>query len=420
MSLWPYPFGHVPLATPHPPTAAEPFPAMIRLPARLVLAASAALAPAAMMAAQQSPGTFSLPSPRPAPTPAPAGPADELAGVPIPPRAVPRTVPTPRPTATPTPLPTAAPRPQPTTAPSAALSTPVRTAPAPSPAPSVARPGTVLAPAPTAPVPSATTAPAPLPTASGDPLALPPGIPGTLPETGPVAAAPTADNTDALIVFSAWELIAAGGLGALALLGGGLLLWRRRKPKVLRLAAPSASGSASASGAAAAREAERAPDLADLHLSLDVTTATRSVMMFTVGYRLNIANRSGRAVSDMRIAVQLVCARANGANAPSAGAAQTLGEAPRIGPHQARSITGEVQIPLSAIQPLRQGTTPLFVPLVHVTIEAEGQPALTKTFVIGTPSSSGRVHPIKLDQPPGGIAGLVAQAVAVPSASAAA
>ena len=164
-----------------------------------------------------------------------------------------------------------------------------------------------------------------------------------------------------------------------------------------------------------------APDLADLHLSLDITTATRSVMMFTVHYRLNIANRSARAVADTRVAVQMVCARASanspGANAASVGAEQALGETPRIGPHQARSIIGEVQMPLSAIQPLRQGTTPLFVPLIHVTIEAEGQPALTRTFVIGTPSASGRVHPIQLDQPPGGIAGLVAQAVAVPAGS---
>lgn len=402
---------------------------MIRLPARFVLAASAALALAVPLAAQQNPGTFSLPPPRPAPTPAPAGPNDERAGVMIPPRAAP----TPRPTATPTPLPTAAPRPQPTTAPSAALPAPVRTAPA----PSGERLGTVLAPAPPAPTlpvpttappaPAPTTAPAPLPTASSDPLALPPSIPGTLPETGPVAAAPTAVNTDTINAFSAWELpawelIAAGGVGALAVLGAGLLVWRRRKPKALRLASPLAVGAAAAR-AAGGRQGT-GPDLADLHLSLDITTATRSLMMFTLSYRLNIANRSGRAVCDMRIAVQLVCARAianpPGANGPSVGAAQALGQAPRIAPHQARTVTGEVQLALSAIQPLRQGTTPLFVPLIHVTIEGDGQPALTKTFVIGTPSSSGRVHPIQLNHPPGGIAGLVAQAVAVPSASAAA
>lgn len=385
---------------------------MIRLPARFLLAASAALAITATLAApangQENAGTFNLPTPTPTPTPAPAGPSDERAGVMIPPRAAPTPRIMPVPVLTPEELP--APNP--------------RTAPTPTPTPNRAttgnRPPTAVSPAPTltaAPSVSPSAAPGAVPPA-GDPLALPPSSSGTFPEASSVAASPPAANTDAIFAFPAWELIAAGGVGALALLGGGVFLWRRRKPKVLRLAAPSP---------AAARAAERGqatvPDLADLHLTLDVTTATRSLMMFTLGYRLNIANRSGRAVSDIRIAVQLVCARASanppGANVPSVGAAQALSEAPRIGPHQARTITGQVQLALSAIQPLRQGTTPLFVPLVHVTIEAEGQPALTKSFVIGTPSSSGRVHPIQLDQPPGGIAGLVAQAVAVPSAAAA-
>lgn len=148
-------------------------------------------------------------------------------------------------------------------------------------------------------------------------------------------------------------------------------------------------------------------------------------MMFTVEYRITIANRSDRAVNDLNAAVQIVCARASaaaggGGGGASAGAAQALAGVARIGPHQARSITGTAQLPLSAIAPIRQGQTPLFIPLAHVTLEGEGLPAFTKTFVIGTPSASGRVHPIPLDQPPGGIAGLVAQAVAAPTASAAA
>ena len=135
-------------------------------------------------------------------------------------------------------------------------------------------------------------------------------------------------------------------------------------------------------------------------------------MMFTIEYRLTIANRSERAVGDLHTAVQLACARAGAA--PSPGAAQALAAIDRIGPQQARSVTGTAQLPLSAIAPLRQGRTPLFIPLAHVTLEAESLPAQARTFVIGTPSASGRVHPIALDVSPGGIAGLVAQAVALP------
>jgi hypothetical protein len=207
-----------------------------------------------------------------------------------------------------------------------------------------------------------------------------------------------------------WWPHAAGALGALVLLGGGALLWRRRRPEVLRLAAPTEA----AARPAAVAEPPR------LDLTLAITAATRSVMMFTLEYRLTIANRSDRAVGDCNAAVQLTCARAAAGGAPSAGAAQGLERIARIGPHQARSISGRVQLPLSAITPLRQGQTPLFIPLVHVTLEGEGLPAHTRTFVIGTPSPSGRVHPISLDQPPGGIAGLVAQGVTVPAANAAA
>lgn len=179
---------------------------------------------------------------------------------------------------------------------------------------------------------------------------------------------------------------------------------------MLRSAAP-AKASAKASPAAMQEPAR-------LHLTLEITSATRSVMMFTLGYRLTIANRSERAVGNLSAALQLACARAGvaaGGDAPSAGAAQARAAIPRVGPHQARSISGTVQLPLSAIAPLQQGRVPLFVPLVHVSLSGEGYPAETKTFVIGTPSATGRLHPIPLDQPPGGIAGLVAQPIAVPA-----
>jgi hypothetical protein len=404
---------------------------MSRLPARLAslaagsaaalapaLALTLALTPAAPVAAQQSGGTFSLPPSRPSPTPAPAGPADERAGVAIPPRAVSA----PRPTPTPTPAPITAPTAAPTIPPRTVIDTAPppaapRTAASPAPAPARERaPQTgASAPSPAQPLPEpspplspeagtdAGAGPAfpsaPAPEAAAPPLALPP------------SAAPDAAS-DPLAALPAWWPFAAGGLGAAVVLGfGGWLLMRRRKPKVLRLAAHPA---------AAAGEPEAAPDLADLHLILDVTSATRSIMMFTLGYRLTISNRSGRAVGNLTSAVELVCARASAGRGPSAGAAQALGGIERIGPHQARSISGEVQLPLSAIQPLRQGTKPVFVPLVHVTLEAEGLPAITRSFVVGPRSPSGRVHPIGLDQGPGGITGLVAQAIAAPPASAAA
>lgn len=365
---------------------------MIRLSTRLLVTLIAVAAP---LAAQAQPGTFTLPTATPTPTPAPAGPADERAGVPIPPRA--------QPTATPEPRPAERPR---------VLATPILQ-PVPSPAQTPARTtAPVASPSPSA---SATPGEAIPPTAFATPTT---GTPDAAPADGaalPGLNAPDLSTPDAetpalsASILPGWWPYAAGGLGALVLLGGAAVLRRRRKPKTLRLAGPSA--------------APAGPDMADeqprLDLTLEIISATRSVMMFTVEYRLTIANRSERAVTDLNAAVQLACARASAGNAASPGAAQGLATIDRVGPHQARSITGQVQLPLSAIAPMRQGTTPMFIPLIHITLEGAGLRALDKSFVIGTPSAggAGRVHPILLDQPPGAVSGLVAQPIAIPPVS---
>ena len=364
---------------------------------RLSGAAALALVLAAPLAAQDAPGEFTLPEPSPTPTPAPAGPADERAGVAIPPRAQPEAAP-----AT-----IANPVIQPLPAPTAAREQPLAL-PAPSQAPAPAsdrRSAPDLSEQPPAlsgdeASPESQSAPQPLPT----PAASPP----------PTAILPPAETTAlGASVLPEWWPFAAGGLGALVLLGAAGLAWRRRQPKVLRLAAP----------APAARRvaADHGEPLPRLEITLEVTSATRSVMAFTLGYRLTIANRSDRAVSDLGVAVQLAPAQRGDGNAPVPGAAQRLDRMARVGPHQARTITGEVQLPLSAVPPLRQGAVPLFIPLLHVTLEGEGQSVLSRSFVIGTPSASGagRVHPIRLDTPPGGIAGLVAQPLAAKAQTAA-
>lgn len=371
---------------------------MIRQPARIALTAAALALAMPLAAAQQ---TFELPpsspSPTATPTPAPAGPADERGGLAIPPRAAPDPAPTP--VIQPLPAPSA------TRQPPLRLPAPPRTAasPAPGGAPSLT-PAAPAGPAggidPAAPAPAAPT---------NGPLALPTRAPLPLPPADDAAGSALATPG-----LPDWWPFAAGGLAGLVLLGGGVLLWRRRQPKTLRLAAPVAGAASGALGAAAPEEPLR------VDLALEIASATRSVMMFTLVWRLNIANRSDRALNDAKAAVQIVCARASAGSGPSAGAAQGLESIARIGPQQTRSLTGTVQLPLSAITPLRQGQTPLFIPLVHVTLEADGLPAMTRSFVIGTPSASGRVHPIPLDQPPGGIAGLVAQAITLPPPAAAA
>lgn len=368
-----------------------PLPLARRLPG----AAALALVLAAPVAAQDAPGEFTLPEPSPTPTPAPAGPADERAGVAIPPRAQPQPEAAPAPVANPVIQPL--PAPTATRQPPLALPTPSQ-APAPAPASDLSeQPPAVQEDEGSSETQSA---PQPLPTAAASPP--------------PTAIVPPAETTAlGASVLPEWWPFAAGGFGALVLLGAAGLAWRRRQPKVLRLAAP-----APATRGVAADHGEPLPRL---EITLEVTSATRSVMTFSLGYRLTIANRSDRAVSDLGVAVQLAPAQRGEGNAAAPGAAQRLDRIARVGPHQARTITGEVQLPLSAIPPLRQAAVPLFIPLLHATLEGEGQSVLSRSFVIGTPSASGagRVHPIRLDTPPGGIAGLVAQPLSAKAQAAA-
>jgi Meckel syndrome type 1 protein len=147
-----------------------------------------------------------------------------------------------------------------------------------------------------------------------------------------------------------------------------------------------------------------------LDYRLDIINASRSVMMFTVNYQLTIANRSAHAVRDLSIAAQLICARQGKAlTQPN----RTPEQIDRIGPHQSRSVSGQMQLPLSDVLPLRQGNKPLLVPLAKIEIARPGAEPVLLDFVIGTPSAaaSGRLHPIPLDTPPGGVPSPMAQQV---------
>lgn len=351
-------------------------------------AALIALAAAVPLAAQATPGgSFSLPQPTPTPTPAPAAPADEVAGVAIPPRSVEQ----PRIAPAPVLVPEASPFPRPA---------PTRAATA-RPAASPAATATPAASAAT-PTPADTAVPLPAPEATP----LPGATPGFEAFTPPAEPAPGAPPSEALGEAALdWRWLAAGAL-LLASLLGGWLLWRRRKPKVLRLAAPVATRE---------EEEDAEPALPRIDISVEIPGASRSVMTFTLRYRINLANRSDRAVNDLAVAVQVTTARQGQSNAAPLAAAQSVTRIERIGPHQSRSVTGEVQLPFASMNPIMQGRTMLFIPLLHVTLEGEGQQALARSFVIGTPGAAeGRVQPLRMDMLPGSAPDLRARAIDAP------
>lgn len=412
--------------------------------------------------AQNSPNSFQLPSPTPTPTQAPQGPVDVRSGVPIGPRVIPERRPEqPAPTipaATPTPTPTPeASTPEATTATEPATST------TDTPPPAAARQNPTRAPA------SRTTAapptPAPAQPSSGDAEA------GSLTDAAPAIggddwydvdqlgaqsgsaandpqsefpdAIPEADNGwgDSGFAINPTQLVATSGVLFVLLLGAAFFVWRRRvlAEETLALPAPALAAGVRKSIAATkpaltlnqpapeADDAEIAPlDLSEaqiaeplnVDLTLEIESASRSIMMFMVDYRLTIANRSDKAARDIEVKGQLTCAQRGGTNVPAVAGSQPLGKLDRIGPHQSRSVSGQLQMPLTEVHAIRQGQSPIFIPLLHVTVVGAGDHSLTRSFVVGEPSttSQGRVHPIRLDTPPGGLPGLQAREVSLETA----
>ena len=174
--------------------------------------------------------------------------------------------------------------------------------------------------------------------------------------------------------------------------------------------APETARTAAASSASPPAAGAPTPRIA---LSLSVEGATRSVMMFTLKFRLTIANRSDRAVRDLALSAQLASAQRGQSNAPSLAMGQPIGSVERIGPQQSHTVSGSIQLPMSQVRAIQQGATPVFIPLLHVTLDGPELPAQTTSFVIGTPSEAGglRLHPITLDAQPGTIHGLRANKV---------
>ncbi len=149
---------------------------------------------------------------------------------------------------------------------------------------------------------------------------------------------------------------------------------------------------------------------ARIDIDIEIVRATRSVMNFTLDYRLNLANRTPNAVRDVSISAILTSAQSGAAPGSTALGFDRPQPViiPRIGPNKTHSESGQVQLPTSKLQVMRQGNVPLFVPLLQITvIQGNGEP-VTRHYVVGQPStaSAARLQPIPLNTPPGGIPGL--------------
>jgi len=433
-----------------------------------------ALAPG--LAAQQSPGSFTLPEPTPSPTPAPQGPVDERAGVPIAPRVIPRETPEPTPPSEParesSPAPSAtAPQPQETqqSQPQSQGSRVPAREPVqretvqpdpqrgrePASGPDEAASSSEASPSETTNDPNTETEVAqpgfeglPLPGEGAGATAAPDrgiGMAGqTEPRAGAGGEVSPVPASSGQAIGQRWALLAAIALLLSLIAGIVWLAWRgRRSPKpdeagarrlltnvsqALAERMPAAfpdtprSGRKPASArpatsnpvvGAGARADAGAAEPARIDLKLAIVNATRSLKVLSIECRIDVANRSDRAVRNLSVFAQLDTARQN-AGEPGARARENpIGSIERIGPQQGSAIVVTLQMPLGDVHPIRQGNEPLFVPLVHLALDGDSGIARSQSFVLGTLSTAnqGRLHPLPLNALPGSITGLKVQPI---------
>ncbi|UAB79182.1 hypothetical protein INR77_05735 [Erythrobacter sp. SCSIO 43205] len=154
----------------------------------------------------------------------------------------------------------------------------------------------------------------------------------------------------------------------------------------------------------------------DIDLSLDIITASRSVMQLMVEFSLEVFNRSHTPIHRLTVAAELACVNEGAAAPAPVDKTQPIGVIERLAPQQNRRIKGYLELPAEQLSAIQQGERPLYIPLVHFRIAEHNQPAIKRTFVLGMPSASSatRVHPLPLDAPPGRLPLLRAQLIKQP------
>jgi len=372
-------------------------PTLTQTTSAIVIATMAAFS-AAPLAAQQRVQDFTLPpGGTPTPTPEVEGPANEAAGVEIAPRPILQPTPTPTPAPTEVEVPASTPSP----------------APAPSPTPSPSPPATETPPAPAgivAPVSTADEEPE-IDSLADGPIAMPPPVAIPIPETVAPSASidslPPSGDPGPLY----WWKWAAAALAAILLAGGAAFAFRRN-----RAAQAPATIEPPIAPLQAESQTETKPIRPDrLKIGIQVGSMMRSVMMLTLKFGVELANRQDRALRNIRVSADLTSAKRGLPMEQQMASTQSelnaLGQSDRIGPHQTGTVNGQLQLPLNEIEVFRQGQMPLCVPLLRLRVEAEGIEPQFLTFLIGQAAlqPGGRLQPLPLAGPPGGMEGVQAK-----------
>lgn len=179
--------------------------------------------------------------------------------------------------------------------------------------------------------------------------------------------------------------------------------------------APLATGAAAESAPAPAPmapqpafpPAAQAPAAEPFHttLSFEPLGLRLSLVYATLQYRLSITAGgdlpAGHLLGDMIGAHASIPTEQQ--LAPALDTLPLLKAVPSIAAGETVTLKGELQLPLSAIRPLQQGSASFFVPLVRLSLLLEGdegQLALRRVYTVGIDSAAAALSPLRLDTGP--------------------
>ena len=213
----------------------------------------------------------------------------------------------------------------------------------------------------------------------------------------------------------------SGGIGLwlglatlIALLAGGAwLAWSRHfRHRARALPAPVVERPRVASSAKAPTPASPEPlpvPANALHLALQATRMSATLVNTTLSYRLAVTNRGREPLHDVRISGDMIAAHASRSATEQLGLDEaSLPELHRIAtlaPGESVTLGGDIRLPLVSITPIRRGDAALFVPLARLRGLAHDPAGATVsgggTFLVGQePGASKRLQPFRLDLGP--------------------
>ncbi len=140
-------------------------------------------------------------------------------------------------------------------------------------------------------------------------------------------------------------------------------------------------------------------------LTLDVIRLSATLMNTTLAYKLTVTNHGDEPLVSIVIAGDMVAAHASlPVDQQLATDGQILElrhEIPALSSGDSVECSGEMRLPLAAINPIRSGSSLLFIPLVRFRAEA-GETSVLSAFAVGeTPrSATAGLSPFRLDLGP--------------------